>query len=63
MHLNWLVFIGVEVEDESEVFVYFRHRIFVISRCKDTKIILFGKIISQIIVPSCPLMSFALLVI
>ena len=25
MHVNWLMFIRVEVEDESEVFVYLRH--------------------------------------
>ena len=36
MHMYWLMFIGVEVEDESEVLVYLRHIIITISRCKDT---------------------------
>lgn len=33
-------FIGVEVEYKSEVFVYFRHIIVIISRCKDTHLFL-----------------------
>ena len=37
MHMNWLMLIGVEVEYKSEVFVYFRHIIVIISRCKDTQ--------------------------
>ena len=36
MHMYWLMFIGVEVEYKSEVFVYFRHIVVIISRCKDT---------------------------
>jgi len=30
------MFIGIEVEYKSEVFVYFRHIVVIISRCKDT---------------------------
>ena len=40
MHMNRLMLIGVEVEDKSEIFVYFRHIIVIISRCKDTIIFL-----------------------
>ena len=36
MHMNRLMFIGVEVEYKSEVFVYFRHIVVIVSRCKDT---------------------------
>ena len=39
MHVNWLMFIGVEVEDESEIFVYLRHIFVIISRCKDTNLL------------------------
>ena len=36
MHMNRFMFIGVEVEYKSEVFVYFRHIVVIVSRCKDT---------------------------
>ena len=36
MHMNRLMLIGVEVEYESEVFVYFRLIVVIVSRCKDT---------------------------
>ena len=37
MHVNRFMLIGVEVEYKSKVFVYFRHIIVIISRCKDTQ--------------------------
>ena len=36
MHMNRLMLIGVEVEYKSEILVYFRHIVVIISRCKDT---------------------------
>ena len=36
--------IGVEVEDKSEIFVYFRHIIVITSRCKDSLSICKGTI-------------------
>ena len=36
MHMNRLMLIGIEVEYKSEIFEYFRHNIYIISRCKDT---------------------------
>ena len=27
MHMDWLMLVGVEVEDKTEVFVYFRHNL------------------------------------
>jgi hypothetical protein len=42
--MNWLMLIGVEVEYKSEVFVYFRHIVVIISRCKDTQNYSSGKI-------------------
>ena len=30
MHMYWLMFIGVEVEYKSEVFVYFRHVVVIV---------------------------------
>lgn len=44
VHVNWLMFIGVEVEYKSEVFVYFRHIIAIVSRCKNTNFFHNGKI-------------------
>ena len=44
MHMYWLMFIGVEVEYKSEVFVYFRHIVVIVSRCKDTQNYSSGKI-------------------
>ena len=48
MHMNWLMLIGVEVEYKSEVFVYFRHIIVIVSHCKDTQNYSSGKIIISI---------------
>jgi hypothetical protein len=42
--MNWLMLIGVEVEYKSEIFVYFRHIVVIISRCKDTQNYSSGKI-------------------
>ena len=36
MHMNRLMLIGVEVEYKSKIFVYFRHVVVIVSRCKDT---------------------------
>ena len=44
MHMNRLMLIGVEVEYESEVFVYFRLIVVIVSRCKDTNNYSSGKI-------------------
>ena len=44
MHMYWLMFIGVEVEYKSEVFVYLGHIVVIISRCKDTHNYSSGKI-------------------
>lgn len=44
MHMYWLMFIGVEVEYKSEVFVYFRHVVVIVLRCKDTQNYSSGKI-------------------
>ena len=53
MHMNWLMLIGVEVEYKSEVFVYFRHIIVIVSRCKDTQNNSSGKIIVAMRRKSC----------
>ena len=44
MHMYWLMFIRVEVEYKSEVFVNFRHIVVIVSRCKDTNKYSSGKI-------------------
>ena len=53
MHMYWLMLIGVEVEYKSEVFVYFRHIIVIVSRCKDTQNYSSGKIIVAMRRKSC----------
>ena len=44
MHMYWFMFIGVEVEYKSEIFVYFRHIVVIVSRCKNTNFFRTGKI-------------------
>ena len=44
MHMYWLMFIRVEIEYKSEVFVYFWHIVVIVSRCKDTNKYSSGKI-------------------
>ena len=53
MYMYWLMFIGLEVEYKAEVFVYLRHIIVIVSRCKDTQNYSSGKIIVAMRRKSC----------
>ena len=58
MHMYWLMFIGVEVEYKSEIFVYFRHIVVIVSRCKDTHLFLNSENYFIIFKKSCIFATF-----